>query len=877
MSRTATRERPAYRCAECGWHQPSGSAGAASARPGARSRTLRPRSCARPRPARSARPPGRSARSTSRRLGRPDRGRRARPGARRRAGAGCRRAARRRAGGRQVDAAARRRGSVRRARPRALRHRRGVSRPGAAAGRPHRGAARRPLPRRRDRPGRGARPRRRRAPDLLVVDSVQTIASAEVDGSPGNVSQVREVAAALIRVAKERGIATVLVGHVTKDGSIAGPRVLEHLVDVVLHFEGDRHSRLRMVRGIKNRYGPSDEVGCFDLSDEGIDGLPDPSGLFLSRRHEAVPGTCVTVTVEGKRPLVAEVQALVAADAPRAPAADHERPRRRPGGDGARRPGAPGRGTIRMSATASDVYAATVGGVRLTEPATDLALALAVAGAAQNEPLATGLVAIGEVGLAGEIRRVTGTARRLAEAARLGFTHALVPPDPGRVPAGHRGDRGDRPRARAAGGLPGCRGHPVREPSAASSPALAEACPSRDHPTARGDRPPGRLARVRPTRPAPAGQSGRDDRERELAGTERIDDPLRATLAAVAPGTALRDGLERILRGRTGALIVLGYDKVVEQLCTGGFVLDVEFTATRLRELAKMDGAIVVDRDCTRIVRAAVQLVPDPAIPTDESGTRHRTAERVAKQTGLPVISVSQSMSIIALYVDGPRYVLEDSDPDPVPGQPGAGHARALQAAPRRGVRHAVRAGDRGPGHRARRLRGGAAAGDGAPHRRRDRGVRRRARHRRPPARPAAGRADRRRRRRTASWSPATTCRADRAQVTLGRRRAGRARPARLPSCSTWPRSPARSATRGGEALDAAVSPRGYRLLARVPRLPGHRRRPAGRPLRQPAEAARRQHRRPAGGRRASASRAPAASARACPGWPSPRILERYV
>ncbi len=146
-----------------------------------------------------------------------------------------------------------------------------------------------------------------------------------------------------------------------------------------------------------------------------------------------------------------------------------------------------------------------------------------------------------------------------------------------------------------------------------------------------------------------------------MAGNERLNDPLRATLAAVAPGTALRDGLERILRGGTGALIVLGYDKVVEGLCTGGFVLDVEFSATRLRELAKMDGAIVVDRDCTKILRAAVQMVPDPAIPTDESGTRHRTADRVNKETGLPVISVSQSMSIIALYVDDARYVLEAS------------------------------------------------------------------------------------------------------------------------------------------------------------------------------------------------------------------------
>jgi diadenylate cyclase len=143
---------------------------------------------------------------------------------------------------------------------------------------------------------------------------------------------------------------------------------------------------------------------------------------------------------------------------------------------------------------------------------------------------------------------------------------------------------------------------------------------------------------------------------------ERSEDELmRGTLAAVAPGTELRDGLERILRGNTGALIVLGHDKTVETLCTGGFPLDVEFAATRLRELAKMDGAIVVDRDVTRIVRAATQLVPDPTIETSESGTRHRTAERVAKQTGLPVISVSQSMRIIALYVGGQRRVIEDS------------------------------------------------------------------------------------------------------------------------------------------------------------------------------------------------------------------------
>ncbi len=269
-------------------------------------------------------------------------------------------------------------------------------------------------------------------PELLVVDSIQTVASPEVEGAAGNVSQVREVAAALTRVAKERGIAVVLVGHVTKDGSIAGPRLLEHLVDVVLHFEGDRHSRLRMVRGVKNRYGPADEVGCFDLSDDGIVGLPDPSGLFLSHRSDPVPGTCVTVTIEGKRPLVAEVQSLVATSALASPR------RTTSGLDSGRLAMVLAVLTrrSRVKVVDKDVYAATVGGVRLTEPATDLAVALAVTGSATSSSLATGLVAIGEVGLAGEVRRVTGMGRRLAEAARLGFTHALVPPDPGTVPAG---------------------------------------------------------------------------------------------------------------------------------------------------------------------------------------------------------------------------------------------------------------------------------------------------------------------------------------------------------------------------------------------------------------------------------------------------------
>ena len=261
------------------------------------------------------------------------------------------------------------------------------------------------------------------SPDLLVLDSVQTVVSDAIDGGAGGVSQVREVAASLIRVAKARGMATVLVGHVTKDGAIAGPRALEHLVDVVCQFEGERHSRLRLLRATKNRYGATDEVGCFDLCDTGITQLPDPSGLFLSRHAEPVPGTSVTVTLEGRRPLVAEVQALVAPSA-------LTNPRRATSGLDSSRVAMALAVLDRRTGVGlggRDVYVATVGGVRLAEPATDLAVVLAVASSAADVPLRQGMVVIGEVGLAGEVRRVGGVARRLAEAARLGFTSAVIP------------------------------------------------------------------------------------------------------------------------------------------------------------------------------------------------------------------------------------------------------------------------------------------------------------------------------------------------------------------------------------------------------------------------------------------------------------------
>ena len=264
-------------------------------------------------------------------------------------------------------------------------------------------------------------------PELIVVDSVQTISAPGTEGVPGGVTQVKEVAAALIRVAKTRNITTVLVGHVTKDGSIAGPRVLEHLVDVVLHFEGDRESRFRMVRAMKNRFGPVDEVGCFDLSSTGIRAVADPTGLFVEDHHGRVSGTCVAVTMEGRRPLLAEVQALVTPSA-------LERPRRTVSGlDGSRI--AMVLAVLQQHAGASlhhhDVFASTVGGARLSEPASDLAVAAAVVSATTLTPPPVGVVAMGEIGLAGELRRVRDLELRVAEAARLGFKMAVVPMEPG--------------------------------------------------------------------------------------------------------------------------------------------------------------------------------------------------------------------------------------------------------------------------------------------------------------------------------------------------------------------------------------------------------------------------------------------------------------
>lgn len=274
-------------------------------------------------------------------------------------------------------------------------------------------------------------------PSLVIVDSVQTMSTTEADGVTGGVTQVRAVTTALTGYAKStaqgHSVALILVGHVTKDGAIAGPRSLEHLVDVVLHFEGDRASSLRMVRGVKNRFGPADEVGCFLMHDNGIECVSDPSGLFLDQRTAPVAGTAVTVTLDGKRPMIGEVQALWnPTDAPA---------RRTVSGIDSARAAMISAVLERHSGlplARSDLYVATVGGMRLTDPSADLAVAMAIMSSCHQLPLPMDAVAIGEVGLAGDLRRVSGLERRLTEAARLGFNTAVVPAGITDTPAGMR-------------------------------------------------------------------------------------------------------------------------------------------------------------------------------------------------------------------------------------------------------------------------------------------------------------------------------------------------------------------------------------------------------------------------------------------------------
>ena len=268
------------------------------------------------------------------------------------------------------------------------------------------------------------------APEVLAVDSIQTVHDPALGSSPGSVAQVRECAAQLVQLAKTRSPAVILVGHVTKEGTLAGPRVLEHVVDTVLSFEGERHHALRLLRAQKHRFGSTDELGLFEMSDAGLRAVADPSCLFLGDRRPGVAGCAVVPVLDGRRPLLVEVQALVAGSS-------LTMPRRSVQGLDSARVAlvlAVLERRCSVSLANSDVYASAAGGVRVGDPGADLGIALALASASSGRPLADDVIACGEIGLGGEVRQVAQTGRRLAEAARLGFRAAIVPgsaPDTG--------------------------------------------------------------------------------------------------------------------------------------------------------------------------------------------------------------------------------------------------------------------------------------------------------------------------------------------------------------------------------------------------------------------------------------------------------------
>ncbi len=259
-------------------------------------------------------------------------------------------------------------------------------------------------------------------PRIAVIDSIQTVYSEQLTSAPGSVAQVRECAAHLTRFAKASGTAIVLVGHVTKEGALAGPRVLEHMVDTVLYFEGDTHSNFRLVRAIKNRFGAVNEIGVFAMTQQGLKGVSNPSAIFLSQHSEPVPGSCVMVTLEGTRPMLVEIQALVdgGGPSPRRLSVGLDRDRlamllavlHRHAG---------------IACADQDVFVNAVGGVRITEPAADLAVMLSITSSLRGKPLPKGFIAFGEVGLAGEVRPAPRGQERLKEAAKLGFSTAIIP------------------------------------------------------------------------------------------------------------------------------------------------------------------------------------------------------------------------------------------------------------------------------------------------------------------------------------------------------------------------------------------------------------------------------------------------------------------
>ena len=459
-------------------------------------------------------------------------------------------------------------------------------------------------------------------PKLVIIDSIQTMYSDEISSAAGTVSQVREITARIMRVCKSNEITTIIIGHVTKEGNIAGPRVLEHMVDTVLYLEGERYFSYRILRGVKNRFGSTNEVGMFEMQSEGMVEITNPSSVLISEREDNPSGSVIVASMEGTRPLLIELQALTTPTV-------FGLPRRAANGIDYNRLTllvAVLEKRAGLALSSQDIYLNVVSGIKIAEPAVDLGTILVCASSFKNISIDKRTVVIGEVGLTGEVRAVNLIDKRLKEAEKLGFKTCIIPENNKKLLKEHyKLDIIGVKNVSEAMKAVGLKWEMWTE----------KMCPPTDKNVSWRNVP--ELTR----------------RENELNITE--------VLKMIAPGTPIRDGLENILKAKTGALIVIGDTKEVLDLVDGGFQLDVDYTSSRLYELAKMDGAIVLSSDLKKILYANTQIIPSPSIVTTETGTRHRTAERTAKQTGALVISISQRRSIITIFKGNYRYVLEDT------------------------------------------------------------------------------------------------------------------------------------------------------------------------------------------------------------------------
>ncbi len=617
-------------------------------------------------------------------------------------------------------------------------------------------------------------------PEVCVIDSVQTLHSEELSSAAGSVAQVREVADGIMRVAKQLRIAVLLVGHVTKEGALAGPRVLEHLVDCVLQFEGERERTYRTVRAIKNRFGSTNEAGVFEMRDDGLVEVLDASARFLAEATRS-PGSVVLCAMEGSRPLLVEVQALVSPSElvpPRRVVAGLDRNRvalvlavlGRHGG---------------LGLGAADVFVNVVGGVRVDEPGADLAVALAVASAAKGFAL-TGpdgapLACFGELGLTGEVRTVAHGDRRLAEAQRFGLAPVLDPARHGTLRAVLRAGDAETARGRRGG---------------VSSPA---------------EIPQDRLKLT--FMPSRSGEELRDELE------SRQESRIMRALEMVAPGTALRQGIDNIVDARTGALIVIGDPDELGFLFSGGIKLDIDYSPALLYELAKMDGAIAlsVERNQDRPRQRPADPGPDHPHPGDGHAPSHRRARLQADRCDRHR-RLRAAGGRLALRRRG--QVHPRGDPGhPGQGQPGPGHPGQVPQPPGSGLDSAHRARVRGRGDPARRPHGAPAGRAGHADGCGDRALHRRARHRGPADRDAARRDDGRRGRRQGR----------RFCMTIWSRTATHGFADVVDQLARLPHQDLLDFGRLAEllgydrklnTLDYPVSPRGFRILGRIPRLP---------------------------------------------------------